>query len=485
MSSLRKPYITGITLAGVLLVLWAAVQPSTWENLPLLVGMMLLAALSQVVSTISSRSGITFSVSQAATLATVAVLGPSAAVLVALVDGVSVWLINIVRDRENWRGSVEQLAFNTGMIVMAAFAAGAAFAGLNNLVSAETVSSTVLIWLSSAIIFDQVNIWLVAVVIALQHDVSPVQFWLQQRWAMPLNILIIAAGGGLVAYGVDALDIYGLVLIALPLLLFAYPFRVYVANSEQQIEELEQIKQAMADTNEELRSVSRAKERLLAVLSHDMRTPLSTIRLYANLLLDRPDLSESDRNRMLSSVLDSEEALARMVSNILELERIRSGQEFALDMISVDLIDLIQRALSSVRAHAETKQILLELSSGPGPVLIEADADKMVRTFQNLLSNAIKYSPEGASVTVTVGRSSQKATVAVSDTGYGIPDDQLATVFEPFHRVDENKHWSGGYGLGLSIVKEYVEAHKGQIDVASRQGGGTTFTIQLPLPMPA
>jgi signal transduction histidine kinase len=447
--------------------------------------MMVLAAISQVVTTISARSGITFGVSQAVTLATVAVLGPSAAILVAAVDGVSVWLINIVRDRENWKGSFEQLVFNTGMIVIAAFAAGMTFVGLGSLVSAETLPTTILIWTISAIVFDQVNIWLVAIVISLQHGVSPVAFWLQQRWAMPLNILIIAVGGSLIAYGANTLGVRGLFLLALPLLLFAYPFRLYITNSEAQIGELEKTNQVLADTNEELVTVSRAKERLLAVLSHDMRTPLSTIHLYAILLLDRPDLPLEKRSRMLRSVLDSEETLARMVDNILELEQIRSGQMLDMEMVSVDLLDLIRRALSSVQAHADDKHISISFAPAPGPILIEADSDKMIRTFQNLLSNAIKYSPEGAAVTITVDHDLANATVAVADNGYGIPAEELDSVFEPFRRVEDNKRWSGGSGLGLSIVKEYVEAHRGHIVVASTQGLGTTFTVQLPMPAAA
>jgi signal transduction histidine kinase len=485
MSKFHKPYIVLVSLAGLLIVVWALLQSATWENVPLLIGMMLLAGISQAVSTISSRSGITFGVSQAVTLATVAVLGPSAAVLVAAVDGISIWLINIVRDRRNWKGSFEQLAFNTGMIVIAAFAAAMMFVGLQSLVTTESIPLTILIWTISAVVFDQVNIWLVAIVISLQHGVSPVAFWIQQRWAMPLNILVIAVGGSLVAYGAEALGVRGLFLLAVPLLLFAYPFRLYITSSEAQIGELEKTNQVLADTNEELTTVSRAKERLLAVLSHDMRTPLSTIHLYAILLMDRPDIPTEKRARMLRSVLDSEETLARMVDNILELEQIRSGQLLDLDMASFDLLDLIQRALNTVQAHADDKQISLSFASAPGPVLIEADAEKMIRTFQNLLSNAIKYSPEGSSVSVTVDAGMENTTIAVTDNGYGIPAEELDYVFEPFRRVEDNKRWSGGSGLGLSIVKEYVEAHRGKIDVASTQGEGTTFTIQLPMPVAA
>ena len=425
MSKYQKPYIALISLGGLGLVLWALLQSATWDNIPLLIGMMVLAAISQVVTTISSRSGITFGVSQAVILATVAVLGPSAAVLVAAVDGISNWLINNVRDRENWRGSFEQLVFNTGMIVISAFAAGLTFVGLGGLVSAETLPD-------HHPHLDHFRHCLRPGQYlagrrrhSLQHGVSPVAFWIQQRWAMPLNILIIAVGGSLVTYGAETLGVRGLFLLALPLLLFAYPFRLYITNSEAQIGELEKTNQVLADTNEELITVSRAKERLLAVLSHDMRTPLSTIHLYAILLLDRPDLSLEKRSRMLRSVLDSEETLARMVDNILELEQIRSGQLLDMDMVSVDLLDLIQRALSSVQAHADDKHISLSFAPAPGPILIEADSDKMIRTFQNLLSNAIKYSPEGAAVTITVGHDVANATVDVADNGYGIPAERV------------------------------------------------------------
>ena len=131
---------------------------------------------------------------------------------------------------------------------------------------------------------------------------------------------------------------------------------------------------------------------------------------------------------MLHAIINSEETLARMVDNIVELERIRSGQTLELHLDSVDLLDVIRRALYSVEAHANDKQIALSVQDSPDPVLIEADAEKMTRVFQNLLSNAIKYSPEGAAVSVSVEQGDQLATVAVSDTGFGIPEEELATV---------------------------------------------------------
>ncbi|MCO5184967.1 MAG: HAMP domain-containing histidine kinase [Anaerolineae bacterium] len=476
MTRYKQWYIGAVSLIGVGLVVWALVTPTTWENIPLLLGFIVLAALSQVVSTISARSGITFSVSQAIGLAVVAVLNPAAAVLVAAVDGMAIWVINAIRDDKRvWKGSFEQLVFNSGMIVIATFVAGMTFVGLQRAFSAETPFTQFLTWVVAAIVLDQVNVWLVAVVIALQHNVSPLQFWLQQRWAMPINVMIIVGGGILVAYGADKLGIGGLVLIALPVMLLAYPFRIYIKHKEAQLAALDK-------ANEELRAVNVAIERLLAVISHDMRTQIGTIRLYANLLLDSGQkLDEAKQERMLHAIINSEETLARIVDNIVELERIRSGQTLELHLDSVDLLDVIRRALYSVEAHANDKQIALSVQDSPDPVLIEADAEKMTRVFQNLLSNAIKYSPEGAAVSVSVAQGDQLATVAVSDTGFGIPEEELATVFEPYRRVEANSRASGGSGLGLAIVKEYVLAHHGRVDVSSKQGVGTTFTVEIPL----
>lgn len=475
MTRYKQWYIGVVSLIGIGLIVWAIVTPDTWENIPLLLGFVVLAALSQFVSTISARSGVTFSISQAIGLAAVAVFNPTAAVVVAAADGIAIWVINSVRDDKRiWKGSFEQLLFNTGMIVIATFLAGMTFVRLQGVFSAEVTFTRLLTWVLAAIVLDQVNVWLVAIVIALQHNVSPQAFWIQQRWAMPINVMTIVGGGVLVAYGATELGIGGLVLIALPVLILAYPFRIYIRHKEAQLNALDQ-------ANEELRSVNMAIERLLAVISHDMRTQIGTIRLYANILLDNGKLDDAKRERMLRAILSSEETLARMVDNIVELERIRSGQTLELQLDSVDLLDVVKRALYSVEAHANDKQIALSVRDTVGPVLIEADAEKMTRVFQNLLSNAIKYSPEGASISVSVNQTDQLATVAVTDTGYGIPAEELATVFEPFHRVEANSRASGGSGLGLAIVKEYVVAHHGKVGVSSKQGIGTTFTVEIPM----
>jgi len=402
MTRIGKLYITAIALTGIGIIVWAATSAAAWQNIPLLIGLMGLISVSQIVSqvvtTIGSSARITFSVSHAILLATAALISPEAAVIAAIVDGLGIWVSGIAYDRQNWKDSFETLVFNMGMVVISTFVASQSFVALSGLISAETLTSQILIWGISAIIFDQVNIWLLAFVIAIQYNISPVKFWKDQRWAMPINILATSVGGILVTAGVEAVGLRGLVLLTLPLLLFAYIFRLYITNSERQIEALENANTALAETNAKLEAVSQAKRRLLAMLSHDMRTPLNTIKLYSALLIDHPEITEAKRKRILQSILASEESVVSMVNNIVELEQIRSGQPIDMDCIAVNLVSLVRPAITSVEAHANHKQIALNLHDQAEPIFVKADVKKMIRVFQNLLSNAIKYSPKGSSL---------------------------------------------------------------------------------------
>ncbi|RMG92288.1 MAG: sensor histidine kinase [Chloroflexi bacterium] len=238
--------------------------------------------------------------------------------------------------------------------------------------------------------------------------------------------------------------------------------------------------QALADANEELKRLNKEKDAFLAVLTHDMRTPLTSIKGYATILRDR-ELSRTQQVQIANIILRSEETLLDIVNNILEIETLQSGTPVLLEKSTFDLALLVKSVAESLEAQAIEKQITLYYETVPKPIIIDADMKKIERVLLNLISNAIKYTPEEGEVCVRTYTNGRFACIEVKDTGYGIPEDELPHIFERFRRVKDHQHMAIGTGLGLSIVKSLVDAHHGEIHVTSQVDKGSTFTVKLPL----
>jgi len=170
-----------------------------------------------------------------------------------------------------------------------------------------------------------------------------------------------------------------------------------------------------------------------------------------------------------------------IVNNILELEKLQSGRGVELDLTQFDLALLLKTTAEAVQAQAQEKQIDLTFEPVPNPISIMGDEKKIERVLLNLISNAIKYTPENGSVWVNMAVNGRYALIEVKDTGYGIPEDELPFIFDRYSRVKEHQQLAVGTGLGLAIVKSLVEAHKGEILVASEVDVGSIFSLKLPL----
>jgi len=230
-----------------------------------------------------------------------------------------------------------------------------------------------------------------------------------------------------------------------------------------------------------LRALDRMKTRFVSNISHELRTPIATIKLYADLMRRQPGRWSEHLERLEAEV----DHLTELVEEILEVSRIDAGR-LALEFQPVALNDLVEAAVAGHRLLAGERKLTLEYHPAePGPA-VEVDPDRMRQVLNNLLENAIRYTPSGGRVIVSTGRAQANgrtwATVTVSDTGIGIPDDELPHIFERFFRGREPRQMQiSGTGLGLSIVKEIVELHGGQVTVESQVGEGSTFTVWLPL----
>ncbi|HLF88117.1 MAG TPA: GAF domain-containing protein [Anaerolineales bacterium] len=235
---------------------------------------------------------------------------------------------------------------------------------------------------------------------------------------------------------------------------------------------------------EKQKELDRLKSQFIQNVSHELRTPLAIIRGYAE-LLDSGDLGEID-----ISYKDPISTIARraaMLSNMVDdLIAILEAEERSLKKSDFDLGSLIKTMMDEFQISAQNEDISLTTEVAPNLPPFHGDADHLRRVADNLISNALKFTPRGGQVSVSLRVEGDQFVLRVSDTGIGIPDDELERIFERFYQVDGSmSRRYGGTGLGLSLVHEIVIAHQGRISVQSKVNEGTTFTIQIPVKTPA
>ncbi|NGX60897.1 MAG: Sensor histidine kinase ResE [Chlamydiae bacterium] len=218
----------------------------------------------------------------------------------------------------------------------------------------------------------------------------------------------------------------------------------------------------------------------IANASHELKTPITIIRGFAETLHDHPELSRDVSLEITKKIVSNCGRMETLVKNLLTLAAVDEGLPRSR-LQECDLVDLAKQAKMTVRSvHAES-EILIETVGEP-PFHILGDSDLLFQAILNLLDNAVKYSPYPARVTISIENLTNQFLIKVSDRGIGIPAEELDRIFERFYAVDKSHSRSlGGSGLGLSIVERIVEKHKGTIDVESTPGEGTTFLITLPL----
>jgi PAS domain S-box-containing protein len=229
-----------------------------------------------------------------------------------------------------------------------------------------------------------------------------------------------------------------------------------------------------------LKEVERIKARFMAGVTHELKTPLSVIRLHTkNLQAYHTRLPEHKRDELLDAIHNQTKLLEQLVENILELAHLDTG-EVKDERQPVDLVEVTEQVLTDLGPLARTKGIELKWSRPPVGLVTLANAGQLERVIRNLVDNGIKYTPVGGSVRVQLGpRGEDAVEICVADTGVGVPPRHQGRIFDRFYRVDPS-HTIPGTGLGLSIVKEIVSAHGGDVRLESNPGAGSTFIISLP-----
>ncbi|GAB4513724.1 MAG: hypothetical protein OHK0046_14780 [Anaerolineae bacterium] len=239
--------------------------------------------------------------------------------------------------------------------------------------------------------------------------------------------------------------------------------------------EVRAVARAFNRMSAQVRATQQAQQDFLANVSHDLKTPLTSIQGYSQAIVD----GAAREPRQAAEIIHEEAArLNRMVNELTDLARIQAGK-FSMKTEDVDVGLIASEVARKLAVVAENKGIALDNRTLPMPI-VQGDGDRLVQVFTNLLSNAIKYTPSGGRVRIQTQATEEGVEVLIRDTGIGIPKEDLPRVFERFYQVDKARGPARGTGLGLAITNEIVQAHGGKIYVESVEGNGTTFTVWLP-----
>ncbi|WLR52777.1 ATP-binding protein [Bacillus tianshenii] len=223
------------------------------------------------------------------------------------------------------------------------------------------------------------------------------------------------------------------------------------------------------------------QKQFTADASHELRTPLSIVKSSLEVLAaEEKNKFEPFSKEVFDDCYDEVNRMQKLVEDLLFLARTDSPSS-VLHKEKIDVVDMLQRLIKNLQPIAEQKSVLLEYDSSQS-VHITADKERLHQALLIFIDNAMKYNVEGGSVNITTFTTDQHAMIRIKDTGKGIPAEELPYVFDRFYRVDKARtRENGGNGIGLSIAKWIIEAHKGTIEVQSVEGSGATFSVKIPL----
>lgn len=282
--------------------------------------------------------------------------------------------------------------------------------------------------------------------------------------------------------------------------------QMHIESVTASYHELQDKNRVLKEANERLQELDKLKSNFLATVSHELRTPLTSVIGYSEMLLEGMAGGLNDEQRdYVRTIMEKGESLLSLISQILDLSRIESGN-LRLNVVDFNVREVLKAATTSVLPQCQKKGIMLEVQVQDDLPFYKGDRDKIGQVVVNLLGNASKFTPQGGRITLKADRfvgprrakhvesddhgaahlfdlaEEQFLRVVVEDTGIGIPSDKVEKVFERFFQVDNSSTREfGGTGLGLSIVKSFVDAHNGTVQVESEPGRGSRFTVLLPI----
>ncbi|MFS0752821.1 sensor histidine kinase [Oceanobacillus sp. 1P07AA] len=244
-------------------------------------------------------------------------------------------------------------------------------------------------------------------------------------------------------------------------------------------DELGSLGAAINDLAMETNQYRANRRELFASISHELRTPISYLKGYANVLKNNLYETKEERRQYLTIIEDESDHILRLINDLFDLSKMEEGK-IDLQMETVDIVEIMKTIILKIGIELEKKGLRLVTEIDEDIPFIEADGNRLEQIFINLLTNAIRYTEKG-SIFLKVRSKKNNVYVTIEDTGMGIPKEELPLIFERFHRVEKSRSRElGGTGLGLAIVKNLVEIQHGTISVSSKVNRGTKFELSFP-----
>jgi signal transduction histidine kinase/ActR/RegA family two-component response regulator len=522
-----KLYVTTILLIGlgVLVALFPRNFPQPGLFIVLL-GFACLTSTWKVTLSPFVANGSTLSVSYAAHLMSLLLLGPGHAVLIAVIG---VWTQCKYKAKQPY--PLHRTVFSLAAAAITMAATGQVYIWLAGPGPTLEPAALPKPLIGAIATYFLVNTSLVAAAIALSTNRTFLSTWRQDFLWSGASFMFAGSAGALAAVVVDRGDHWKAMLLVAPIYLTYRTYELFVGRLHDQRRHTEEIQRLHQETLQALRQTrdaehalagekerlataladmtrleesrnqllkreqvarasaeeaNRLKDQFLAVVSHELRTPLNAILGWAHALC-QPGVATnaSMRDRGCRAIYESARRQAQLIEDLLDVARISSGK-LRLERAVIDAKETLLSSLQVVQPSAEAKGIRVTIDTDPSVGMIYADAARLQQIVWNLLSNAVKFTPQNGAVHVGLRSGGGTVEIAVADTGQGISPDFVASVFEPFRQADgSTTRTHSGLGLGLSIVKSLVEAHGGTVTVQSAgEGLGSTFTVRIPVALP-
>jgi signal transduction histidine kinase len=489
-----QSYVGAVMIGG--LVVLVAFFPTTYPQPLLFAALTLFSCLTstwKVTLPIPIASGSTLSVSYAANLMAMLMLGTRHAVLIA---AAGVWTQCTYKARRPY--PLYRTLFSIAAEVLTMAATGAAFAQLGGNAAPPQFAGIARPLVGAIATYFMLNTALVAVAIALSSGRSIVAVWVNDFMWSGASFMVAGSAGAMAALVVARDEAWKAALLMAPIYLTYRTYEMFVGRLEDQRRHVAEMRQMHQGTVEALMQArqaehaeqaaraaaeraNRLKDEFLAVVSHELRTPLNSILGWSDILL-RSAADYPRRDRAVQAIYDSARRQATLIDDLLDVSRVTSGT-LRLERTAVDLKDVVHDAMQVIQPAADAKDIHVAIDTKAWVGFVQGDAARLQQVVSNLMSNAVKFTPAGGCVRLTLSRSGGAAQIEIADTGQGIAPDFLPCVFEAFRQGDASTTRShGGLGLGLSIVKHLVDAHGGTVAAESAgPGHGATFMVRIPL----
>jgi signal transduction histidine kinase/CheY-like chemotaxis protein len=423
----------------------------------------------KVTLPIALSSGSTLSVSYAADLMSLLLLGPRQAVVIAVAGVVAQCTIHVKQPYPLYR-----TVFSAAAEAITMAATGLIYERLGGTAGSPAFFTQARPLVGAISAYFCLNTGLVAGAIGLSTNRTVWRVWHDDFLWSGASFMAAASAGAGAAIVIDGGEVWMAILLLAPIYATYKTYQLFTGR----LDLLERERAA----RESAEQANRLKDQFLAIVSHELRTPLNAMLGWSD-ILRRGALNPDRYDRAFRAIHDSARRQAQLIDELLDVSRMMSGKLRLELSPSVDVRDLAWTAVEMVQPAADAKHVHLTIDARGAIGTICADSARVQQIVLNLLTNAIKFSSDGGTVRVGLNRARANVEILVTDEGQGIAPDFLPFVFESFRQGDgSTTRRQGGLGLGLSIVKHLVDAHGGSIKVESPgEGRGSTFIVRLPL----